>query len=46
MPNSKLDGAEEPTINNFYKIEKGAFEYDRKGVDRPKPSAVFDIIRS
>ena len=44
MPNTKWDGAKEPTINHFYSIEN--FEYGLKSVDRPKPSTVFHINRS
>ena len=30
MPNTKWDGAEEPTINNLYKIVTDDFEYALK----------------
>ena len=45
-PKSKWDGTEEPTINNFYKLITGNFEYALKIAYRPKPSAVFHINRS
>ena len=44
MPKTKLDGAEKPIINNFYKTKH--FEYDLKRADRPKPTAAFHINRS
>ena len=38
IPNFKRDGAEEPTINNFYKMEVGQFEYPLKvRIDRNRP---------
>ena len=29
MPKTKWEGAEDPTINNFFKIESRKFEVDR-----------------
>ena len=39
------DGAEEPTINNFCKIDNIKF-YALKSAYRPKPIATFHINRS
>ena len=48
MPKTKWDGAEEPTIKNFYKIDNMKFWIIMliKSVDRPKSTAVFHINRS
>ena len=44
MSKTKWDGAEDPKINNFYRIDNRDFKYVLKIADRPKPTAVFHII--
>ena len=44
--NTKWDGAEDPTINNFFKIDSRKIEYALLRAYRPKPTAVFYINRS
>ena len=46
MPKTKWDGAVEPTISNFYKINNIKFKYALKRADRPKPTVAFHINRS
>ena len=40
-PKTKWDDAEEPTINNFYKLITENFEYALKSADRQKPPQYF-----
>ena len=38
MPKTNWDGAEEPTIKNFYKIDNINFEYAlKRAIDRSQP---------
>ena len=47
MAKSKWDGAEEPTINNIFKIEARIFLIMLlKSADWPRPTAVFHVNRS
>ena len=41
MPKTKWDASEEPTINNYHKIDNINFEYALQSADRPRPTAIL-----
>ena len=46
MPKTKWGGADEPTINNFYKIDNKTFEYAIQSAERLEPTSLFHINQS
>ena len=46
IPKSKLDDADEPTVNDFYKIGTDSFEFALSSANRPKSTAVSYINRN